>query len=529
MNDRTEFVELTGDALGTEGIGQLAERAEEVCLWEQMRIQLANEPLLMRKRAEYAVALDTERTLRTRLAGVTPLADGKSRRRRIAISWIVATVLILSGFVLSLLTLEPYRLGMKAVIYCIGIAVVVPYLTEKTLELFGSETLKKVMVAVACLTGLASLILLATIRGNLLGQQVRQGESASAVIEGEEPQDDLPKNTFYEDTVPLLQLVMALLAFSMEIGAGIAVHEAERMSGTPDGEYESVQRALQERHDRLAMLVEEIVTLQNEAAAFAARFWRDFYWSLLKGTLKKAAKWFILPVLVVALGLPLSVSAQTPIDLVVAVDLTESVAHAGPDGRTEFAKNIAAVTRLLASVPAGARVTIIAITGNSFGEPYILLRAQIAADPGYFGEKLASGKREILRAWKKRSVKLEPRFKQTDILGALMLASVLFAEQPDASRKVLVIYSDMQQARPELSLPFHRAGVSSAVLAKVQKMGLLRDMRGTEVYVLDAQSTSQRLTDWRDLREFWQAYFKWAGAWLREYTSVCDSAVFEPK
>ncbi len=244
MNGTNDFVELTGEALGTEGIDHLTKRAEAICLWERTRIELANEPALAAKRAAYGAALDEERGLKARLARTAPLPDGKSRRRRIAMCWIVATILVVSGFVLSLLTLEPYRLGLKAAFYCLGIAVVVPFLVEKALDVFASETLRNVMVAVSCLAGLASLIFLATIRGNLLAEQVRQQDSASAVIEGEEPQDTAPQNTFYGDTVPLLQLVMALLAFTMEIGAGIAVHEAERMSEAADGEYESLQREL---------------------------------------------------------------------------------------------------------------------------------------------------------------------------------------------------------------------------------------------------------------------------------------------
>jgi hypothetical protein len=42
-------------------------------------------------------------------------------------------------------------------------------------------------ILVSCLAALTNLVLLATIRGNLLAQQIHQ-DSESAVIEGEEPE-----------------------------------------------------------------------------------------------------------------------------------------------------------------------------------------------------------------------------------------------------------------------------------------------------------------------------------------------------
>src|ERR1700691_6124842 len=81
---------------------------------------------------------------------------------------------------------------------------------------------------------------------------------------------------------------------------------------------------------------------------------------------------------------------------------------------------------LLGSVPAGSTITVIRITENSFGQPYILLAATISDDPGYFGERLASARHQLVGAWQTRSMQIKPSAKNTDILGAALLASELF-------------------------------------------------------------------------------------------------------
>jgi hypothetical protein len=518
---------ITGEQFGADGVDQLVECAGAVCAWERTRIELANEPSLVAKKAEYTAVLEEERDLKARLARISPLPDGRSRRRKIAMCWIVSSVLVVAGFVLSLLTLEPYRLGMKAVFYCLGIAVVVPFLAEKTLELFANETLKKVMLSLACLAGLGSLILLATVRGELLAQQVRQ-DAAPAVIEGEEPESNAPKNTFYEDTVSLLQLVMALLAVAMEIGTGIAVHEAERMSATLDGEYESVRQELRQTQARLALLAQDVARLKSEPPIFVARFWRDFYWAMLKGTLRNAAKRFVLPLVVLALLCSPARCDQPSVDVVVAIDLSKSVDRAGPDGKTEFAKNIEAVTRLLNSLPAGTQVAVLGITSESFAQSYVILQAHLSADHGYFGERLTAGRRQIVLAWKKRSARLQPKFRRTDILGALMLASALFAEYPEARKRVLVIYSDMRQDTRDLNLGSMRSAPPTSRLRTAAKRNLIAYLDGVDVFVSGADATGLRLGQWRKLKTFWERYFERAGARLKSYSVLPDPPALQP-
>ena len=66
---------------------------------------------------------------------------------------------------------------------------------------------------------------------------------------------------------------------------------------------------------------------------------------------------------------------------------------------------------------------MIGITRDSFSSPYILLKAETSADPGYFGERQAAARQQIRHAWRERSAHLTAAAKGTDILGAIRFAN----------------------------------------------------------------------------------------------------------
>ena len=127
------------------------------------------------------------------------------------------------------------------------------------------------------------------------------------------------------------------------------------------------------------------VDLRNEPAIFAARFRRDFYRAMLTNAVRTA----MTRLLVIVFGLVLLDNhvalADGRLNLVVAIDLTRSVAVTGPDAKSEFQKNVDGVTRVLSQVPVGSRVFVIGITDHSFTQPYILLKANVPGDPDTSG------------------------------------------------------------------------------------------------------------------------------------------------
>jgi len=204
---------------------------------------------------------------------------------------------------------------------------------------------------------------------------------------------------------------MALLALTMELGAGLAVHEARRWSLTGD-DSETLQDKLKTVQDEIIELGHALWLLENEGAGFESRFWRDFFRSLLTKTVTGAMRKLAVIIVAVACLAHGRLQAADRLDLVVLVDLSKSVAAKDQSDRAEFQKNIDGVTRVLGSLPAGSRVSIYGITDDSFGKPYPLLAAELSDDKGYFKERLAQVHRQLIRAWQERALKLEPRFRR---------------------------------------------------------------------------------------------------------------------
>lgn len=298
---------------------------------------------------------------------------------------------------------------------------------EKFLETWSNPKLMKALAALACTAALASLVLLAVVRGDVLGQQIK---TVSAVVFADgAPIPEKPQTDFYDKTLVLLGCVMGLLALAMEIGAGVALYEARRL-GSEGEDAIQLSQELKRLREKIGSRESERAELKKEPSLFANRFWRDFHRGMLGATSRRALPKVSLLLPCILLALSLHASAADHVNLVVALDLTQSVAVQGRDQKTEFAKNVEGVRQVLAHAPAGARITVFGITDSSFAQPLILLSAELLEDPGYFQEKLAAGRNQLLHAWQERSKALEARSPHTDILGACLVASELFRQSP---------------------------------------------------------------------------------------------------
>ena len=143
----------------------------------------------------------------------------------------------------------------------------------------------------------------------------------------------------------------------------------------------------------------------------------------------------------------------------------------------------------------------------------------MAEDPGYFGERLAAARRGLILLWHTRTARLEPRARRTDILGALVTASQLFAQTPKR-KSVLVIFSDMRQNTAELDLESPVAISVNSALAQTEKRGLLADLRGVHVHILGVDAAGRIIAYWEGLRKFWASYFKKSGATLKDFSTL---------
>jgi len=229
-----------------------------------------------------------------------------------------------------------------------------------------------------------------------------------------------------------------------------------------------------------------------------------------------------IPILLALLLLPAPSRAQALIkedlNLVLEIDLSSSVAAKGHDGKTEFEKNLSSITRLLSQMQVNSQVTVLAITENSFSQPYVLLSAKTADDKGYFGERLTAARQQILRVWHERSAHLQPNSAGTDILGSLVVAGQLLQQTPDTQRKILVLFSDMREFTRHLNFETQSDIPMDAALAKVDEGRFLPNLKGVDIYVLGADAAGQEVAQWDRVRKFWATYFEKVGANLRIYS-----------
>lgn len=516
--------ERTSGQLGMEAVDRAVALAEECCDYEREYIERSNQPRIEALRAEIVIHADEVADLEARHRAAGRPGDGRIRRRKVAYYLGIALTLVVAGFFFSIIAFEPYRVGWKGWLYCVGIATVTPFCVEQFLEKWNCLWLEKAVVAIGFAAAISSLVLLAVIRGNVIANQVQAEQAPAVQIDADDSAPTAPQNTFYQDTVALLRLTMALLAVSMELGAGISLHEA-RLLGPGSGENrEELNKRLQETKKRMVQVLYESEELSNEAAAFVARFWSDFYRAMLTHARRRA----IMKLLLILLLFPVLGRAQgqaptgQPLDLVVELDLSTSVGAKGHDGKSEFEKNVSSITRLVADMPPNSRVTVLGITENSFSQPFTLLSAKTGSDSGYFGEKLKVAREQLVRAWRERSARLAPASPGTDILGALVVAGQVLQQAPDTDRKILVIFSDMRESTRHLDFESSQTIPTGAALGYVDKEMMWANLKGVVVYALGVDAAGQQVVQWDHVRQFWIAYFKRAGANLRTYSVTRD-------
>jgi hypothetical protein len=101
------------------------------------------------------------------------------------------------------------------------------------------------------------------------------------------------------------------------------------------------------------------------------------------------------------------------------------------------------------------------------------------------------------------------------ILGALELASQIFAEEK-AKRKELIVLSDMRQNTAALNL--ETPIVLPEFSAVRKRCAPIPDLGGVHVAVLGAGGEGRSTAYWSNLRAFWAEYFRQSGADLEAYS-----------
>ncbi len=476
----------TASDLGYAGIEQMDDRAGRICSTERQRLEAANAPKIAAAKQDLTGVEHELEKVAQKESKLPPEGDLRKRRLTALFLFVFAFGLCVAGFASAVYALEPLMPGATKYVVALGIAAILPFGVHEVIGRWShSERFMRGLVVCDCALAFIAMLSLSFIRSQVFVEQVSQA-SAAVVIDGDTPAAPPAPSTFYERTGFFMTIFSMFSAVGMEIAAGLALHQACRLwvaMPAHAGELRQKHAALQQRR---IDLIQQIGVWEQEPQEFVNRFWRNYHEAQLRGvkgsrfTKMFAAAFFFLAVSAGASR----VYAAEPLNLVVAVDLTASVGGAsGLDQKTELQRNVASVGQLLASIPAGSRVTVVGITDRSFAEPYVLLSARLDGNEGYFKERIASARQQLVGAWQKRSQVFVQNFSQTDLLGALVMTSQVF-EPRAGHRNVLVILSDMRHETSSLNLAKLTRVPAQPTLDKVANEGLIADLAGVEVYVL---------------------------------------------
>jgi hypothetical protein len=511
MNNDLNYSEL-GREIGIESSERLLNQAEALCGHAMAHIALTNEAAVLALRAEYVLLVARLQDLKALLRDAPP--SGGALMRRLSIAWngAVAAFLIFAAIAFSMFAFEPFRFGQKGVLYCLGIGVVAPFLLDKVMDAWRTEWMTRWIPTVAFVAALVSLMLLAVIRGDIVMEALSVA-SQTVIIDG-----NVPANTtvtdFYARDGALLRAVMVLLALAMEVAAGIALHRVKTMLSPSTEDWPALRKERTAVEQRLLVVTGEIKRLLNEPQVFVHQFWVGFHEAMFSQAIKHAMTKMVL-ILVALSCVAFQAAAAERSVWVIAIDLSQSVGVKTRDGDTVFDRNLNATSKLLSHAPAGSRISLIGITENSFLQPSILLTAEIPSDAGYFGERLAAARRQVINAWQSRCKELQPTAKHTDILGALVLAEALFEQSPDSQRR-LVIFSDMRQSTDLLNLEIVSV-IPDFQHSRQRIPSMPANLTNVTVDVLGVEQADVSTAYWFALRKFWIDYFDFAGGKLETY------------
>jgi len=518
--------------LGQDAFEELRERAGQLVAWEKIRCEALNQSELASLKARFGCANERRKELKEILR-FNPPEDLASLQRGRSYHWAIALVLVVSGIFFAHLALAPFGLGWEAWAFSLGIGLVAAFWTDKTLEKTQSECLVRCLCLLALLGSMAGLLVMALLRGDILALYLNTASLGGMTGDA---QNAGSAADFYTHAIPKLQLFMALLAVAMELGSGMAVFEARKFDLTAHERAVQARRELKDVEEAMIVMIARITHLENEPAINEAEFYRNFYLGLFERIKQNS-----LLALVLVLGLlvgpamvpfaraqsagwssPQILASARHTRILVALDLTRSVAATGYDGTTEYEKNVRGACALIPRVAPGSHLTVVGITDQSFSRPYILLDREVPSDKGplLFQDQIAIGKARIAEELKRASV-IEPQFQRTDIFGALALAADVL-EGSTGSRKLLVIFSDMRHSTNDIDLERPATIPVREALRRVEQQHLLAHLTGIEIYVLGVDGAGKSVAYWNSLRDFWLEYFQRAGADLKTYSVLRD-------
>jgi hypothetical protein len=512
-----EFHDARAFDFGAEAAARSVDYGEDLMSREKQRRELNNEAEIAECKANLKILSDERDDLRTLIRGILPSSFSARSRRWYNI--IAATVLMAGGLSFTHLAFEPFGLGWQAWIYATSLAFVCAALADVVLERFGRPCVVAIAASIGFAAGLAGLVLVAHLRGDVLGLYLRTALSEG----GESVRSASDAAQFYEMSIHHLQLLFSLLAVALEIATGLMIWEARRVSLAPLSEAERAKQRLAMIEPNMARLVARIVFLQNEPAIFEAEFLRDFNRGLKYGAERNGLRWMSgLAALAVGATLAQGVHGQ-PVTVIVP-DFTRSATIArSPSGHSEHQNNLDATVNLLSRLPAATRFRVLGITEATYSRPLLILSGQIPSNPGplEFVNRIELARTRATKQFITAAGRILVTAEKSDVIGAFFVASEIFQSAPQGERN-LVFLSDMRQSATPLDIETPKVISVNAALSIVDHHHLFPDLRGADVWIIGVDAAGKDVAYVSSLREFWTAFIAKSGAHMRAFSMMRD-------
>ena len=518
MSSQT-FNASTGFQVANAGIDGHVAVSEEICAQEKDRIRVANA-------AEIAF-LDRARGVL--LAERSELREALGTEQRVPVpyaSWpiwqtIMAMVFVLAGLGFTRMSFEPFGLDPAMLwLSSVGIACLCSYATAELLDRTGLNALVLAISATLFVLSLSGLAMLASVRGDLFALHL---QNIPASGDGGVSAASDHALAFYAASAPKMRLFLMLLSLSLELAGGLALHRVRvAMKGRrPPASPERQRLAIVEQE--IGKTEARLTFLQNEPEAFECEFRRNVYLGLLHGVSRytriSRTWWVTIPYITLLGSCANSNLRGQSIDLVEAIDYSATSQAVNYGGTAAHTENIDAAARIIECLPQGSRLTVSAISDQSFARPYVLLTGEVPSTPGKYREydQIAAARIRLAANLRKIGASTAPNFPSTDILGFLMAAGIAFHNTPQM-RHVLVVHSDMRQSARPLDIEHVPAVPVSAALATVAREDLFADLAGVDVFIYGVHAAGKDVRYWQSLRDFWTAYFKQCHANLHAFS-----------
>jgi hypothetical protein len=521
MSSQT-FNASAGFHVANAGIDRTVSSSEEICGEEKGRIRTANAPTVTLLQCRRGVLLRERLYLQAALDAAPHVAAQPA-------AWpvwqtIMAMVFVLAGLGFTRMSFEPFGLNPELLwLSSVGIACLCSYATAELLERTGLQVLVLAISATLFVLSLTGLAMLASVRGDLFALHLQNIPNAGDVGAAAAPENAL---AFYRAAAPKMRLFLTFLSLSLELAGGLALHQVRvALKGRkPPVPRESGRLELVEQE--IGAIEAQLISLLNEPEVFEHEYRRNLAIGLLTGVARHTAaarKGWMTVALLVAVGSGSMLCSQS-VAVVEALDYSATSKATNYGGRAAHTENIDAAARIIECLPQGSRLTVSAISDQSFARPFVLLTGKIPDTAGPYREydQIAATRRRLAADLRRIGATSAPNFPSTDILGFLMAQGIAFANSP-RMRHVLVVYSDMRQSARPLDIEHVPAVPLGAALATVAREHLFADLTGVEIYIYGVHAVGKDVRYWQSLRDFWAAYFERCHANLRAFSMTREN------